>query len=291
MNNGETYKLSGKFSPAIILGIPIFAALSMIYALIYAYVDIYIPIVGYLSIIFVFAFTVVNMATSSAILRFFKVRNKYVIFLWGTVAAAVAIYFNWACFLQVLLNKSLADGESVGFAEIVFAPDTVWEGVKMVGETGWYSLKSAQIKGGVLWTFWGIEALIILVGHILMAFEMLKEVFCEKCREWAEKKENIFSFEFNDEKRLVEQFTSGDSNFVKEAAELTPDSTSFYKVDASVCSECDGLVYLSLNKCEIKQDKSGETSEANDELVKNIYYSIDEFKKLAENFSLALSSE
>lgn len=287
MKSGEFYKASGKFNPAVVVGVPIFAVLSMAYALIYAYVDVYIPIVGYLSLIFVVVFTALNIITTYALLQFFKVRNKFVVLAWGVMASVVAVYFDWACFLYVLINKSLEDGDSVGFVELVFSPEKVWNGIQMVAETGWYSLRSAQINGGVLWTFWGIEALIVIGGNLLIAFGVLDEVFCENCSVWTEKKENVFTFTFADEESLIKQFSTAESLFANSAENLTSETALFYKIDANVCKTCEELIYLSLGKCELKVDKSGEQSKDETNLVKNISYSVDDFRNLARAFGVS----
>jgi len=66
----------------------------------------------------------------------------------------------------------------------------VWEIAKSIAETGWYSIKSAEVKGIGSWITWGLEAF-ILVGLVTVAAGSVLEdaVYCETAKSWVPKRE------------------------------------------------------------------------------------------------------
>lgn len=186
MGTHEVYAHSGKLGTGLfvipLLGIP--AALAL--ALVYAYIDVYSPIAGVVSILFVIGFAVALGMTLRVVGSFAKVRSAPFMTAAGILCGLVGLYAAWAGFEAALLGKAAKAGEETpGFLELLAAPGAVWELAKLINHHGWYSIKSATPTGGVLWVMWAIEAAIVVVGVAIMAPSgVVDEVFCERCDRW-----------------------------------------------------------------------------------------------------------
>lgn len=74
---------------------------------------------------------------------------------------------------------------------MLLSPTAVWELAGRINVDGWYEVVGTTPRGGVLWTFWGIEAVIIVLGSTTLAGLVTDApVFCEPCEQWCRRKEN-----------------------------------------------------------------------------------------------------
>lgn len=177
------YQHSGKvgYSPIFLLaaGIPLMVVLSCIYA----YITDYNPIAGYLTFLILAGYALANGYLISTLARYGKCRSKTLLIAAGVVGGLISVYFSWLFFIYVLSHR--AGYDDVGILDILVNPSEMWEAIKSINESGWFTIKGSTPSGIVLWIFWGIEALSIVVGAVFMtAFSIDDEMFCEKCNAW-----------------------------------------------------------------------------------------------------------
>jgi hypothetical protein len=168
----------------------IFAGL--IGAFLYAYIDVYSPVVGVISLFVVLGLgfgvgLAVGMAGKAG-----HCRNAALLHGIGFLVGLVTLYFSWVFFEWVLLRRG-EEAAEFGFTALVniaLSPGTVWEIAKSIAETGWYSIKSADVKGIGSWITWGLEA-VMMVGLVTVAAGSVLDdaVYCETAKSWVPKRE------------------------------------------------------------------------------------------------------
>lgn len=282
---GQFYKASGKFSPFIVLGVPLFMLVSFIAALIYAYLNVYIPITGWVTFIFIIGYIFVTCTASVMILKMFNVRSSMIILLWSVFSSFIALYMDWGCFISVVSDELFE--KPLSMTDVLLDPILFWDWVCLVGENGWYSMGSgdSMISGWLLWGLWGIEAVAITGANFFVAFSTLDDVFCEKCNQWTDENDSALTFHHDNEEFLVRSFSSNDIRFTEHIKPVESSSRLFYTIRTSICSSCNEFVYLSLSSTRIKLNKEGEEETDDVTLVTNLCFSIDDFKQLAVNIT------
>jgi hypothetical protein len=245
MEPRKFYSHSGKIAPQLVLGIPVLLIISILLAFAYAYSVVYIPVIGYLSFLLTIGFALGVGYSTAVILQFFKTRNTIFALCFGLISGIFALYAAWVTFEYVLLNKSVA--EEVELARLAFNPKAVWNVACLIAETGWYSMRSMTPQGAVLWSFWGIEACVVVAVPTYMAHSFIKgSVFCEACKGWTDDHKNKLIFEYLSEKELKEKLTHQDMSFLDNIIKVKQTAESFYRIDCNVCCTCENLYTLSL---------------------------------------------
>ncbi len=186
MSNGsplQLYQHSGKHGRSPLLIALVALPLCLLWSVIYAYLDVYIPIGGVFTVFLVIGYTFLLGITIGKIGMWGKCRNSARLCLMGLGVGAVSLYVAWACFLHALFAQQAGDVPAV--LDFALNPGLLWEAICAVNETGWYSIKSTTPSGIVLWLFWGVEALVVVGGSWFLAdASIANELFCEACDRW-----------------------------------------------------------------------------------------------------------
>jgi hypothetical protein len=180
----STYAPSGRFAGHALvtlplLGIPAGAAL----ATLYAYVTLYLPIVGTVSFILTGGLGLLVGMTLVWLLKVGKVRSRAVGLGLSTVVALATLYVSWAVWCAAALSR---DGVDASALALVLQPTVLWEVIGAVNEHGAWSLKGLTPTGGALWALWACEALIMVGIPLFMAAAQVDTPFCEACGAWCE---------------------------------------------------------------------------------------------------------
>lgn len=187
----EPFQLSGHAGKAWLLPVVGIAAAAAS-AFVYAWIDVYSPIGGYISILFVLLLAAGAVLPVALAGRVLKVRSVMQLRIAGAVSGLAALYFAWAFFAWVLLLKGGAeDAPSAWFW--VQTPAAIWRFANAVAENGWYTIgHSLTPTGIVIWILWGIEAAIVVgAGIVLAPGRILGRGFCEDCEQWMADEEAV----------------------------------------------------------------------------------------------------
>lgn len=187
----DAYALSGKIGWGPV-GVPLLGGVAaLVLALCYAYVTVYSPIAGVVSLALLLGYAMGLGGVVYGAVRLSKLRNRPLALLLGAAVGAFGLYAAWAAFLAVLFSKGAPEGaQTPGTFDFLLRPSAMWSAIEFVNEKGWYSIKGQTPTHGALWLIWGIEAIGVIAGGAWGGKAALADaVFCETCGEWAEAEE------------------------------------------------------------------------------------------------------
>jgi hypothetical protein len=183
----ELYKFSGALGKSPLFLLLLAVPLCVLWSAAYAYLDVYLPIGGVLTVFMVIGYAFLVVMSVSLLGKLGKCRNPARLKLMGLGVGAVAFYAAWAIFLHALIARDAEADDAKVPSALMFAlhPYAMWVVMCSVAESGWYTIKGTTPSGIVLWTFWAIEAVIVLGGSYLLAGSSIdNEMFCESCDHW-----------------------------------------------------------------------------------------------------------
>lgn len=255
MQRLETYEPSGGTGLAPIV-IPIGGAIAaFVLAAVYAYLNLYIPIAGYITILFVIGYAVGVGLAVGYLARLSHCRNRTVLTVTSLVVALFAIYFDWFWFEYVLFTKEIEEPVPGLFSELLFDPGAVGDIASEIAAEGWYTVRNWTPSGTVLWLFWGIEVLIILGGVYFLAQTIGDErVYCERCRSWvpAETEKLLAMPEVAVDR---EHARRGNPEVLSETPTASSHVAPRLELDVSDCTGCNDLHVLQVYQ--VTRDEKG----------------------------------
>lgn len=257
-----THKHSGSLGITPLLA-PLPATLAaLVLACIYAYVVVYIPVAGYLSVFFVGAFSYGMAVVVKRIGLIGKCRSPGFLTVVGVYTALVGLYTSWAFFEFALLSRGDVD---VDLLALLSSPGAVWDIAVMINETGWYTVFSITPSGVALWVLWGLEAIIICIGPVLMGSSgLLDELFCERCNAWCAASLEDLQFALPADGIISPELQAGNIQALEtlgpKGAELDP----YLQMVVKNCRTCDHTATAKLELVKPSRDEGKLTTEASD---------------------------
>jgi hypothetical protein len=153
-------------------------------------------------------------------------RNEPLAVFLGLIGAAVGFYVSWAGWvsLNVVATKyrfgefviSFFDFECLKY--FLLHPQDLWDTVKLINVDGTWLIKKMQVKGGILWVIWGLEALFYLIIVIIFFSNKAGIPYCEEIQTWLSKmklKNNLVLVPTNPQDciRLLSRIENGDIGY------------------------------------------------------------------------------
>lgn len=239
LSESRIYRHSGKLGSGLTT-VPLIGILSsVVLAIVYAYLDVYIPYVGYISFVLTAGFALaLGVVVSRAAVKA-NCRNVAFVRATGFVVGIIALYFAWVAFLYALLNLNLDSDQRLSPIRMVLDPAGMWGAVARLGEHGYYSLGGKQIQGTELWIVWGLEALIIVGGVVLLSTSgIAHQVFCERCMEWCNSLKGRMRLAVSHDERLYQRLACGDVAAMAAVPVVDPLVSPYIRVDLHRCPKC-----------------------------------------------------
>lgn len=277
----EFYSHSGRFSPLFVLTFPIVFIAAIMLAFVYNSLVIYVPIIGYFSVLLTLGYSFALGISAAFCLSLFKVRNIWISRMTGLVCAMIALYIAWVVFVYLFLGKSSSKTE-ITLIGAILSPHGIWNVACAIAEKGWYSITAFTPAGWVLWTFWIIEALIILTVIVMVAEASTTMVFCETCGKWAENEGGVVNFLPGDDIDLANRFVNKNFSFLQNAVRAKSTETDFFRIDADICETCGELFLVSLLHITKTYDKDESENISEETLVQHLKLSPAEYENLLE---------
>ena len=182
------YSPSGRVSPKVLLLAPLAFPLAALAATLYSYITLYLPIIGYVTVLLTAGLGFLIGSLSTLVLHRSKARSR----LFATVLSlGLGLFTTWAMWVTwgyALVHRA---GSDVALWALLWPPN-LWDLVSAVNEHGSWSLKGLTPTGGVLWGLWTIEAGILIVLPLLMGLTVADQPFCEHCDRWCEHTPALF---------------------------------------------------------------------------------------------------
>ncbi|WP_234859519.1 hypothetical protein [Aquimarina aquimarini] len=276
------YQPSRKFSPISLL---YFAALSIIglpiLALIYSYCIWYIPFV-YINLFITIGFGIgTGLIIRSFAVKIGKVRNPTIGFLLGAIGGCIALYFNWAIWVDLAINSGESYGNSrigitvsnIEFLQVfslIAQPGLLLELIKEIGEYGTWGIRGATVSGVFLYIIWAIEALIVIGISAILPWQKAGEPFCELSNQWYPEKELPAFDKIKNKEEFIANLEQGItpevfSDLIK-IEDVKKQSHSIFTLYTSD----QGVNYLSINNKTATRNEKGEIKFESDAIVEYI---------------------
>jgi hypothetical protein len=233
----------------------------------YAYVDVYSPIVGYISLAFVVFFAFGVGWTVSKLGYIAHCRSLTFMGLAGLGTGLLALYVSWAAFEYVLLARN-DESFTASLMDVIRSPGAVWETAKVINREGWYSIKGWTPKGGALWAFWGIEAAIIVGFSALFAgHAILEQVYCERCGRWCTAKRDVKRLGLPQSDDQLAQLQPNNLEPLASLGRASPRQNPFVRLDTWLCEKCKRTAAVQAKVVTIVTDKEGKPEEKTEDLT------------------------
>jgi hypothetical protein len=273
------YKHSGSLGASVIVAPALATVAALLLSLAYAYIDVWSPIAGYISILFVAGFGFGLMVALRFIARLSKCRSPAFMGLMGTWTALLSLYASWGFFLYALLAR-YDDTFDASMLDVLASPGGMWAMILQINDTGWYSIKSLTPSGGVLWFFWGIEALIIVGAAVaggLMAID--GEVFCERCMTWCDDSPLTTHLQVPDDSP-ANSFSSGNIKALEALTVTDAQQNPHFRLSLKHCSACDRFTTAQLALVRFETNDKGEVSQKSEDMGPAHVLSADEVARV-----------
>lgn len=263
------YKHSGRLGTGLFLLPMVGLVVAVLLGVAYAFVDVYSPVAGYVSLLFVGGLAFGLGWTIAKTGHIAKCRNTGFLAIVGLVCGLIALYVSWPFFFYALAVR-YGEGPAPSLANIIplFSPAMLWSAIQGVNATGWFEMFGGTPKGTGLWVLWGIEAAIIVIGTVLFSMmNMDEKVFCEDCNQWCDSPDGPAVLEIPQDASVLETLTPENVDSLAQLEGAPAESEQYIRVDGWKCSACDRTSAIQAKIAKIVIDKEGKASEEAQELT------------------------
>jgi len=226
-------------------------------ALVYAYADLYMPII-YGNFLLTVGFGAFAAYAPARLLHAAKVRNTAVVWATVGVVTLAAYYFCWIFWLYALFQKA---SHPINFLAFVNHPRALLLLIPIINESGTWSFghigsTSTPVSGIVLWFVWATEAAVIF----LVAFKTTRamasaRIFCEKCACWSAPAKIIAKTAAVSPGDLQPRLEAGDFTFVPTLPHWDGRPGIHYRWEIHQCKSCKELNTLTVSSVDTTINK------------------------------------
>lgn len=241
----------------------------------YAYIDLWIPLV-YVTALACVAFGYAVGWLVSQALRWGRVRNKTFAIILALLVACFAMYVAWIFYVYGLF-QSQSDFQPT-LAELS-NPTALWECIAAINEVGVWSIgsgKGPSVNGMPLWIVWAIELGIVVYFALKATADLMDDPYCETCDKWAKLSKDAAIVSHMPADQLKPKLEAGDLS-VLESLGLPPDgSQRWLTLNFHQCPECGNLATLNVYDSQYAQDKNGNPTSNSKLTIKQLLISKDD---------------
>lgn len=268
------YKLSGKSGNIFIVGILLGPILVTLLSIIYAYIDVYNPIV-YLTLLVFIGLLVGIFIVQKLVIRLSKCRSKGSSIIYGILTGLFGFYASWCTFLYVMFRKEDVPMELL---DLMLSPSLVYEMAQSLSVDGYFTLlRGGTVKGGFLWFIWIVEAIGIIGAGALGGLAVIhEEIFCEGCNRWAED----INFDMRlaiDNKGITKEIIETDIEKILNFDKLENLNSEHIKVNLHQCSKCQNTNTIDIDFITYETNDKGEVKEKNEDFSSVYILSTNQF--------------
>lgn len=191
-----------------------------------------------------------------------KLRNAGLVTVLALVVALAAYYVHWPVWVGLMTEAQ------------VTAPGELWAFISAINAMGPWSIFGWTPTGFALWAIWGVEAIVIIGGGVLLARGVIDVPFCEDTNQWAT--ETVLPEQF----ALIESPSLDSPASLLRALQPNADSPKAYVEVSVATAEGSELRCVSLNNVIVETDKDGKEEEKKEAIVKNMIFDRDSFERL-----------
>jgi hypothetical protein len=268
------YKLSGKSGNIFIVGILLGPILVTLLSIIYAYIDVYNPIV-YLTLLVFIGLLVGIFIVQKLVIRLSKCRSKASSIIYGILTGLFGFYASWCTFLYVMFRKEDVPMELL---DLMLSPSLVYEMAQSLSVDGYFTLLGGgTVRGGFLWFIWIVEAIGIIGAGALGGLAVIhEEIFCEDCNRWAED----INFDMRlaiDNKGITKEIIETDIEKILNFDKLENLNSEHIKVNLHQCSKCQNTNTIDIDFMTYETNDKGEVKEKSEDFSSVYILSTNQF--------------
>jgi hypothetical protein len=273
MNN--VYKLSGKSGNIFIIGLLLGPILVTLLCIIYAYIDVYNPMV-YLTFLAFLGLLYGIIIIQKIIIKLSKCRNKNSSIIYGLIVGLFGVYSSWCTFLYVMFRE---ENFPIELLDLMFNPSMIYELANTLSVDGYYTLFGIEVKGGFLWLIWIIEAIgIIGAGALGGLTVMHEEIFCEDCDRWAE------DIDFNlrlsiDDKIAAKKIIETEISKILDYPIYDGFNSDHIRINLHQCSKCQNTSTIDIDLISYETNDKGEIKKNNQDFSEVYILNTNQFKQ------------
>ncbi|HEX8912047.1 MAG TPA: hypothetical protein VF796_06775 [Humisphaera sp.] len=288
------YKHTGRVTATgllvtILVGLPA----AVLAGVVYAYADLYIPLV-YLNALLAVGFGVGLGALCGSVLRWGKVRNVPVSLGIIVMLAAVAYYACWVAWVCGVIDRYGDPGDrDFGMVDLAVRPGFLWELVERVNEVGTWSLgrsssssygktHNTNVSGAFLSAIWLAEAAAIFGGAVVIGRKLAGDLpFCEACDRWSNKPRTIVTTAPGDVNLLRSELEAGRYDYLAHLYASPKDGgATWWEVQHHRCGGCQAFHTITVVQATRTVDKKGNETIARRSLVHRLVVSAEQLQAM-----------
>ena len=255
-NEPISYCHSGGLGVSPLL-VPVAALISVgVLSISYAYLNVYCPVAGWISIIFAMAYAFGLTWTVAKVGYWSNCRNARFLQLMGLCIGLFGFYASWLAFEFVLIGRTDEHFKPT-LVELFISPAAVWGIAAAVNESGWYSIHDFTPSGNVLWALWAAEGLLI-VGMPTMYATMYiaDQVFCDSCNRWCASHEHPIRLAVDRCRDFVNAVENKQLEYLERLPPIEQNQYPHLLLDIKQC-DCETTAAAQLRMVKYRQDHDG----------------------------------
>lgn len=283
------YRDSGGFSP---VRLPIAVAASLLTAIVlgalYAYIDLYNPLVSYLTVLMTFGFGVGVGAFTALALRWAQVRNGALTAVAAAVAAFVGLYANWVFWVYAVVQGGGPTGGLTPW-DFVVSPDLLFNTILRINQIGAWSFgghsgphdTSTRVTGGMAWLFWAAEAAMVLGVSVVTTLRLGSSLpYCETCGKWCSLEGELMKINPGDPRELREALERRDFDVAIRFGIIPDYSLNGFTLILHQCEQCKKLNTLTVAHIVTTVPRTGDPKTKSRVVIDKLLIRPDEVERL-----------
>ena len=144
-------------------------------------------------------------------------------------------------------------------------------------------MRGGNVKGVVLWVFWGIEALVIVIGVTVLApMGITDRVFCERCNRWCKTTKDFMRLMVPQNDDLLTRFSSGQIDAIAELPVAHGTASPYLRVDLDRCESCQDTATWRASLVTHERTKEGKIEEKTQDIVAPLLLTPDRLGQLEQ---------
>jgi len=239
------YKHSGHFT---INGLVLMLAAAAVVAPLVGYVYGYLVAVNPFIYINFFATLFAGCGVGIAVgqtAKWGRTRNFAVAGVMGGLAGAALLYLQWyATLVYYEAEPRLAE------------PLFMWEQITILASLEPWTIFGVSPGRWGFAVIWGIEAMMLMGGAILLGIGMLDTPYCERCQQWAEVDQVVEPFDYvTDAEHLTARLDRGDMDALRAFEKIEVSRDRYAQLELINCPSCSDLRIVNIKNIEIELDE------------------------------------
>ena len=263
------YKHSGRFS---FFGLIVAAAVgfgaAVVMAYLYGWGIIHIPEVK-LAVAATIAFGCLVGAAAGYGLVWGKVRNGALAAGFSGGASILALYLSWAVWVaKTLGSQQVAE---INWLDLAAQPSALWSLICKINQYGTWSLSSGtSTNGGILWIIWFLEAVIVIVGGVLVGRGVVEShPFCEACEAWCRSRAKILLAAPPSTPQLKMELQANNFSTLEKLGPANMGANHLI-IEMDSCERCRQFQTMNLTQATLERTKKGKVSVHHQTLLRHL---------------------